>query len=86
MVNYRFWVTTNPSPQSTLADCVFDTDAAGFARQVRGGLDEAHEPRWFTTEAQAYLDLAERCDKLSHALAVLRDRAREAAEDQGPPA
>jgi hypothetical protein len=37
----KFWLVVSPSPNSTFVDICFDCDFEGFARQIRGGLDEA---------------------------------------------
>lgn len=35
----KFWMVTLPAPQSELGDICFETDAKGFALQLKGGLD-----------------------------------------------
>ena len=35
-----FWVVTNPTKDSTLADVVFETDLSGMMKQIGGGLRE----------------------------------------------
>ena len=35
----KFWVVTNPSPNSPLGDFCFESDFRGFALQIRGGLE-----------------------------------------------
>lgn len=37
----KFWLVVSPSPNSTFIDICYETDFGGFARQIRGGLDEA---------------------------------------------
>lgn len=52
----RFWVVTDPTPDSELTDIFFETDASGFILQVRGGLDEDRRPRIFADREPAEAD------------------------------
>jgi hypothetical protein len=52
----RFWVVTNPTPESEIGDILFETDVRGFILQVRGGLDEDRRPRIFADRESAEAD------------------------------
>ena len=52
----RFWVVTDPTPESEEADIVFETDLVGLERQFRGGLTAAHHPALFTDEGYPAAD------------------------------
>ena len=48
-----FWIVTEAHPISTLADICFQTDARGFALQVKGGLEPDEIVGLFTDEGRA---------------------------------
>jgi hypothetical protein len=54
--NDTFWVVTDPGPEATLDDILFETTLAGFDRQLKGGLTMADEPTIFTDRDEAEAD------------------------------
>lgn len=52
----RFWVVTDPTPESEIGDILFETDVRGFVLQVRGGLDEDRRPTIFADRESAEAD------------------------------
>ncbi|MBK8009739.1 MAG: hypothetical protein IPK13_00115 [Deltaproteobacteria bacterium] len=58
--NDRFWVVTDPTRDSTLADILFETTLAGLFRQIRGGLSNEQRPTIFTAEVEARAEATKR--------------------------
>jgi len=56
----KFWVVTDPTPESVLEDIVFQTSLRGLERQFRGGLTMASNPTLFTEETEAKLEAQRR--------------------------
>ncbi len=48
-----FWVVTDPTPDSTLGDILFETTLAGLERQFKGGLTMDENPTIFTDREEA---------------------------------
>ena len=80
----KFWVTTDPRPQSELADICFETTVVGIERQFRGGLSIADNPTIFTDRAEAEAEAHLRLVAMRAAAAIadaapaepMRDAAR----------
>jgi hypothetical protein len=51
----EFWVVTKPTDVSVLDDICFKSTPIGFVRQVKEGLAELDDPRFFTEEEEAIL-------------------------------
>jgi hypothetical protein len=49
----KFWVTTDPTVDSELADICFETTLRSLERQFRGGLTIGQNPTLFTDRAEA---------------------------------
>lgn len=56
----RFWVTTEPTAVSVIGDILFQTDLAGLALQVKGGLDLAADVALYDNEEEAREDARRR--------------------------
>jgi len=67
-----FWVVTNPTPDSTLGDILFETTLRGLERQFRGGLSIADIPTIFTDRAEAEVEARARMIALKTSAAILR--------------
>ena len=52
----KFWVTTNPGPESELSDIVFECSLRGLERQFKGGLTMAENPTLFTDKREAEIE------------------------------
>ena len=74
--NDRFWLVTNPTPESEESDILYETTLAGLERQFRGGLTAAENPTIFTDEGAARVEAFGRMVAMRAARAI----AREAAE------
>ena len=62
--NDKFWVVTDPTPISTMADILFETSLAGLDRQFRGGLGIDANPTLFTDRDEAEADARQRLGAL----------------------
>ena len=51
-----FWVVTDATPESKMADVCFQTSLRGLELQFRGGLTMATKPTLFTEEAEARIE------------------------------
>lgn len=49
----KFWMTTDPTRDSTLADICFETSLRSVERQFKGGLTISDNPTIFTDRAEA---------------------------------
>ncbi len=58
--NDKFWVVTDPTPISTMADILFETSLAGLDWQFRGGLTSEANPTLFTERAEAEAEAHQR--------------------------
>jgi hypothetical protein len=69
----EFWMVTNPTPNSELADICFSTSLENLALQLKGGLAMDADPTLFTDRAEAELEA--RCRivamETSHAIRAL---------------
>jgi hypothetical protein len=52
----EFWMVTNPTPTSELADICFATSLENLALQLKGGLSMDADPTMFTTREEAELE------------------------------
>ena len=71
-----FWVVTDASPESEMADVCFRGSLRGIERQFKGGLTMANNPTLFTDEAEARRE----ADGRLLAARVAKAIARRAAE------
>ena len=51
-----FWMVTNPTPTSELADICFETSLENLALQLKGGLSMDADPTMFTDRTEAELE------------------------------
>jgi len=51
-----FWMVTNPTPTSELADICFETSLENLALQMKGGLSMDADPTLFTDRAEAEVE------------------------------
>ncbi len=49
----KFWVVTDPTPESEIADICFETTLRGLELQFKGGLTVAQNPTMFTDREEA---------------------------------
>jgi hypothetical protein len=49
----KFWVVTDPTPESELGDILFEASLADLERQFRGGLKMESNPTLFTEKGEA---------------------------------
>ena len=77
----KFWVVTNPGPESEMADICFATSLRGLERQFKGGLTMAENPPLFTDKREAEIEGYGRLLAARAAGAIMRrepgSRARE---------
>ncbi len=52
----KFWMTTDPTADSTLADICFETSLRSVERQFKGGLTIGDNPTIFTDRTEAEAD------------------------------
>jgi len=81
-----FWVVTDATPDSTLADVCFETSLRGLELQFRGGLSIDRHPTIFTERAEAESEGEARLALLRTAQAVAERAAKAIASarvDQG---
>jgi len=67
-----FWVVTDPTPDSTLADICFETTLRSLERQLRGGLTIAENPTIFTDRVEAEAEARVRLVAQKTTTAILR--------------
>lgn len=69
----KFWVVSNPTRTSTLADCVYETTTREFMLQTLGGLSwDEQEPKIHAARADALLDLDRRLKRVTDQADTLR--------------
>ena len=59
----KFWVVTNPTPDSVIDDILFETTIEGLMNQFRGGLKIAHNPTLFSDHGEAAIEAADRLER-----------------------
>ena len=69
----KFWVVTDPTPESELADIFFAASLRDLELQFRGGLTCEHNPTLFTERAEAEADAQKSLEARDAAIAVLRN-------------
>lgn len=52
----KFWVVTDPTPESETADILFQASLKDLELQFKGGLTMAQHPTLFTEEAEAKVE------------------------------
>jgi hypothetical protein len=52
----KFWVVTDPHPDSTLDDIMFEASLRGLMLQFRGGLTMDDRPTLFTEQREAEIE------------------------------
>ena len=52
----KMWIVTKPGPESEFGDVCFETDAKGFALQLKGGLDSTEIHAIHTAHHEAEMD------------------------------
>jgi len=52
----KFWVVTDPSPESTMGDICFETSVGQLELQFKGGLSADRHPTVFTEKAEAEVE------------------------------
>lgn len=79
------WVVTEPSPVSTVGDCVFPATLERLELQFRGGLDVREEKAaMFLTFEEAIANLKARCLAASFPDCVTYSRVLAAIDAAGP--
>ena len=76
-----FWVVTDPTRVSTLADICYETTLSGLEREFRGGLTIAINPTIFTDRAEAEIEARARMIALRTAAAILQSAPSQALGD-----
>jgi hypothetical protein len=52
----KFWVVTDPTPESTMGDICFEASVAQLALQFKGGLSMDRRPTIFTEKTEAEIE------------------------------
>ena len=68
----KFWVVVDPTPESEIADILFETALRGLELQFKGGLTMAQNPTIFTDQQEAKYEAFGRLTAMRAAQAVLR--------------
>ena len=76
-----FWVVTDPTRESELADICFVTSLRSLERQFRGGLTAAENPTIFTEKAEAEEEARRRLLSVRVARAIAFSVPNDAAEN-----
>ena len=74
----RFWVVTDPTPESETADILFQASLKDLELQFKGGLTVAQHPTLFTEKAEAEIEAYGRMVAMRASRAI----ARRVAEGQ----
>jgi hypothetical protein len=72
----KFWVVTDPRPESTQADIQFQASLRSLANQFAGGLTMEEHPTLFTDEREAEIEAYGRLVAMRAAQAIARSPAR----------
>ncbi|MCC6310975.1 MAG: hypothetical protein IT345_08680 [Trueperaceae bacterium] len=76
----RFWVVTDPTPDSELADICFEASLRDLERQFRGGLTCKEQPTLFTDRREAEVEAFGRLVAMRAARAIARGGAGDALQ------
>lgn len=71
----KFWVVTDPTPESETADILFQASLADLERQLKGGLTMAQHPTLFTEKAEAEIEAYGRLVAMRASLAIAQRAA-----------
>lgn len=67
-----FWIVTDPKPESTQADILFQASLRSLANQFAGGLTMEEHPTIFTDEREAEIEAYGRLVAMRAAQAIAR--------------
>lgn len=79
--NDKFWIVTDPKPESTLADVLFETTLRGLQRQFAGGLTIDENPTIFTDYDEAKTDANNRMVAMRISRVVVSEQGKAKLED-----
>ena len=68
----KFWVVTDPTPETELSDCCFDCSLGSLERQFKGGLSMTQNPTLFTKRREAEVEAYGRLVAMRAARAIMR--------------
>jgi hypothetical protein len=67
-----FWVVVDPTKESGMSDCLFETTLEGLYNQFRGGLTMESRPTIFTEKTEAEVEAFGRLTAMRAAQAISR--------------
>jgi hypothetical protein len=76
----KFWVVTDPTPESEMGDICFEASLCDLERQFKGGLTADHNPTLFTDRREAEIEAFGRLVAMRAARAIARGGNGEALQ------
>lgn len=74
----KFWVVTDPTPESEQADICFEASLRDLERQFKGGLTAGHNPTLFTDRREAEVEAVGRLVAMRVARVLRHSKTRDA--------